>query len=352
MPNDIPFPLQQALRPVQQWLDQDDIVEIFIAPQSVFIERLGAVKIEQHEVAELTVAHISHIATRVAALTHQAVNRETPLLSSTLPDGTRIQAVLPPVAVNGGRIVIRKQVVKRMSLEDYVQMGVFNKTCNRYEAITDDVLQKAALNKTDAVLCQYLCVGDYAAFLKTAVQNPYNILLSGGTSTGKTTFLNMLLQMVPDEGHIVTIEDVQELKPSQSLWTPMVASKGDQGEARASIQDLLEVTLRLSPTRAFLGELRGAEAFTFLRLLNIGSAGSMATIHANSPELAFHQLAFMTLQAGLGLRVDYILQQARALIPIVIQLGSWIDVETGTKQRGISDIYFQSAEALLDRDTA
>jgi len=130
MPSDIPFPLQQALQPVQKWLDQDDIVEIFIAPQSVFIERRGVGNIERYEVAELTIAHINHIATRVAALTHQAVNPETPLLSSTLPDGTRIQAVLPPVAVNGGRIVIRKQVVKQMTLEDYMQRGVFDRTRN------------------------------------------------------------------------------------------------------------------------------------------------------------------------------------------------------------------------------
>ena len=234
-----------------------------------------------------------------------------------------------------------------MTLDDYLELDVFRRVNNRYTAITTDRINNANLNDIDSELLDNLIRKDYASFLRSAVQNPRNILLSGGTSSGKTTFLNMLLLMVPDEGHIVTIEDVQELKPTQSLWTPMVASKGDQGEAKATIQDLLEVTLRLSPARAFLGELRGAEAFTFLRLLNIGSAGSMATIHSNSPELAFHQLAFMTMQSGAGLRAEYILEQARSLIPIVIQLSHWSDIETGKKYRGVTDIYFQAAERLI-----
>ncbi|MGB8816847.1 MAG: P-type DNA transfer ATPase VirB11 [Rhizobiaceae bacterium] len=343
--NGSPFPLKEALKPLQLWLDQDDVVEICVnCPGVVFVERLGSSSMEFHAVPALTENHIRHIAERVAAFTKQSVNAEKPLLSATLPNGERFQAVLPPAATRGGSITIRKQVVQKLTLDDYMKRNAFSRTFHRYRDLK--LPPKAIITDIDKQLIGRLVAADYSSFLREAVRNKYSMVLSGGTSTGKTTFLNMLFDLVPSHERIITIEDVSELKPQQSNTVSMLASKGEQGQSKVSIQTLLESSLRMRPDRIFLGELRAEEAFTFFRAVNTGHPGSITTVHADSTDMAFHQLVLMGLQARTGLQAPEIRDYVKTVIPIVVQLKRWEDVDTHSDFRGVQDIFFSAAEAF------
>jgi type IV secretion system protein VirB11 len=169
-------------------------------------------------------------------------------------------------------------------------------------------------------------------FLRQAVADRRTILISGGTSSGKTTFLNSLLRAVPETERIVLVEDTPEVAVGQSNLVGLVAVRGDLGEARVGVDDLLQAALRLRPDRVIVGEIRGREATTFLRAINTGHPGSFTTIHANTPDGALDQLALMVMQSGLGLSRDETLAYAGSVIDIVVQLSR------RGGQRGISDI--------------
>ncbi len=160
------------------------------------------------------------------------------------------------------------------------------------------------------------------------------MIISGGTSSGKTTFLNTLLKHVPETERVVSIEDTRELKPPQPNWLPLVASKGGQGLADVTVQELLEASLRLRPDRLFLGEIRGAEAATFLQAVNTGHPGSLTTLHADSAFGAFQRLTLMTLQSNLKLTKAEIIEYVRSVVPMVIQLRR-------RPTRGVAEIYFR-----------
>jgi type IV secretion system protein VirB11 len=159
------------------------------------------------------------------------------------------------------------------------------------------------------------------AFLRDAVRARKTVLISGGTSSGKTTFLNALLKVVPAQERIITIEDTPEIAVSQPNSLGLVAVKGDLGEAKITVDDLLHASLRLRPDRIIVGEIRGRETATFLRAINTGHPGSFTTVHANSPEGALEQIALMVMQSGLTLSRSETVAYARSLIDVVVQLG-------------------------------
>ncbi|UVK49174.1 P-type DNA transfer ATPase VirB11 (plasmid) [Mesorhizobium sp. AR07] len=318
--------LDRALGPIRPWLDDDQVVEICVnGPGAVWVERFGQSAMERHDVPEITETAIRHLAERVAGFSGQSINEEHPLLSAALPTGERFQGVMPPATPGGGAFAIRKQVIKEMRLVDYRKLGSFDKVVTTTDG---------ALSEVDRALCAHLDAGRIEDFIRLAVVNRYSILLSGGTSSGKTTFLNAILKEVPVDERIITIEDTREVKPIQKNFLPLVASKGDQGEARVTVETLLQASMRLRPDRIFLGEIRGAEAYSFLRAINTGHPGSITTVHADNPAGAFEQLALMVMQAGLGLRREEIVGYIKSVLPIVIQqqkIGGW---------RGTSAIYF------------
>lgn len=318
--------LAKSLEPIRKWLEDDSVVEICVnRPGEVWVEIAGESQMQRFDVPSLTHEALRHLTERIAAFSSQSVNEENPLLSAALPTGERFQGVLPPATTNGGAFSIRKQVLKDMSLEDYRQRGSFSNL-----SISDP----SDLSETDRKLCEYLDAGNIESFIRLAVSSRYSILLSGGTSSGKTTFLNAILKEVPLDERIITIEDTREVKPLQQNFLPLVASKGDQGQARVTIESLLQAAMRLRPDRIFLGEIRGSEAYSFLRAINTGHPGSITTVHADSPAGAFEQLALMVMQAGLGLRKDEIIDYIRSVLPIVIQQsrrGGW---------RGTTAIHF------------
>jgi type IV secretion system protein VirB11 len=303
--------LDRALEPLRPWLANRQVVEIVAnGPGVVFVEVMGEAAMQRHEVPGLTAAEIRHLCERVAGATDQAVNEEHPLLSAALPTGERFQGVLPPATTGGGGFAIRKQVIQKLRLPDYLAMGAFEGTI---------VVVDKALSDIDRQLCELLHARDFAAFLALAVKSRISILISGGTSSGKTTFLNTLLAEVPANERILTIEDTREVQPPHENHLPLIASKGDQGLARVTIESLLQASLRLRPDRIFLGEIRGAEAYSFLRAINTGHPGSITTVHADTPAGAIEQLSLMVMQAGLGLSKDEIAGYIRSVIPVIVQ---------------------------------
>ncbi|KQZ95890.1 type VI secretion protein [Mesorhizobium sp. Root157] len=319
--------LYRALAPLKTFLDDPAVVEISVnRPGAVYVERLGADHMEFYDVARLTSAEIINIGERVAAATNQFISAESPLLSATLPSGERIQVVLPPAAPQGGAISIRKQVVSNFSLEDYRDTG----------ALEETTVALGGLNETDRVLIHHLRNEDIYGFIRSAIARRVSILISGGTSTGKTTFLNACLKVVGSQERIITLEDTRELFPAQRNAVHLIASRGGQGTANVTIQSLLEASLRMRPDRLFVGEVRGAEAFAFLRAINTGHPGSMSTVHADTPLGAYEQIAMMVMQAGLSAaypKADLI-SYIQSVIPIVIQL------QRDGGRRRVSEIFF------------
>ena len=319
--------LAKFLAPIGPWLEREEVSEICVnAPGEVWVEQAGAQGMTRHAVPAMDAACILGLARQVAAHSQQSVNAAAPLLSAALPSGERVQVVLPPCAPAGGGFAIRKQVVRDLSLDDYAAAGAFNHTKRADLVAASDV---------DRRLRHLLDKGEHVAFIAEAVCSRKNILVSGGTATGKTTFLNAISKEIDDHERLVTIEDTPEVELAQPNVLRLIASKGSQGEARVTIQDLLEASLRLRPERILLGELRGAEAYTFLQAVNTGHPGSVSTLHADSPSGAFERLALMVMQANLGLRRDEILAYIRSVIEIVIQLKRAPD-----GRRVVSEIYF------------
>ena len=319
--------LQKFLEPIKPWLDRDDVSEVCVnEPGVVWVEQMGRLGMARHDVPAMTASHIKVLAQQVAARSKQAVNAENPLLSAALPTGERIQVVLPPTSPSGGALSIRKQTVKDLSLDHYVKAGAFTRAA---------VTSGDEISEVDKRLRSLLDLGDFPAFISQAIKARKNVLVSGGTSTGKTTFLNAIAKEIDDHERLITIEDTPEVELKQPNTLSLLASKGGQSEARVTIQDLLEASLRLRPERILLGELRGKEAYTYLRAVNTGHPGSITTLHADSPKGAFEQLALMVLQAGMGLRREEIMAYVRSIVEVVIQLKRLPGGE-----RIVSEIYF------------
>ncbi|MHC2258252.1 P-type DNA transfer ATPase VirB11 [Sinorhizobium meliloti] len=324
--------LDRALEPIRDFLNDPRVVEIAVnKPGHVYVERLGAEHMEHHEIAELTADEIQNIGERVAGVTSQFISRSKPILSAALPTGERIQIVLPPAAPEGGSISIRKQVVNNLTLEEYRDNGSLEKVSVAVGGLSD----------IDRELIAHLRTNRIYDFIHTAIAKRVSILISGGTSSGKTTFLNACLKSIDPHERILTLEDTRELFPPQANKVHLIASKGDQGTADVTIQSLLEASLRMRPDRLFVGEIRGAEAFSFLRAINTGHPGSMSTVHADTPMGAYEQLAMMMQQAGMssGYSKHDLMSYIQMVIPIVIQLR-----RDGGK-RGVSEIFFARDES-------
>jgi type IV secretion system protein VirB11 len=303
--------LDAYLQTLAPWLDQSDVTDLFInGPGAVWVERLGGAP-ERHAAPVLTEVTLWRLATQIAAATHQGISREHPLLSAELPSGARVQIVAPPACRDGVAMAIRKQVVRDLTLDDYVARGAFA-PCGADGRVGEAL---------DDTLARRLASGDVASFLRSAVRGRRNILISGGASTGKTTFLNALVKEIPVHERLVTIEDTPEVQLPHENRLGLIAVRGGQGEARVEAVDLLQACLRLRPDRIILGELRGSEAFSFLRAVNSGHPGSITTVHADSPAGAIDQIALMVLQSGAQLGRAEIIDYVRRVIDVSVQLG-------------------------------
>lgn len=302
--------LDAFLAPLAAFLDRSDVTDLYInRPGEVWIET--AKGIERHEQPALDDNALWRLARQIAAASDQGINREHPLLAATLPDGSRVQICAPPATRGNLTVAIRRHSMPDLRLTDYVAAGAFAR------------VGQAALAReaTDVHLASLLDQGKTYEFLKTAVETNKTIVIAGGTGTGKTTFLNALLKEAPANERFVLIEDTPEIQLHHQNAVGLVAVRGRLGEASVTPADLLEAALRLRPDRIIMGEVRGAEAISWLRAVGTGHPGSITTVHANSPDGAIEQLAMMSMLAGTELGRGELIDYVRAIVDVFIQLG-------------------------------
>lgn len=306
--------LQTWLKPFADWLQRNDVSEILVnRPGEAWVEVAGERCMRRLEMPDVDDVLLSRLAAQIARVTHQGINRENPLLAASLPSGERVQLIGPPAAAHWVMAIRRHHMVD-LDIEAYDH---------------GPLSPPGAASALDAEFAR----ANPIAFLKEAVAARRTVLVSGGTSSGKTTFLNALLKTVPANERIILVEDTPEIACGHANSVKLVAVKGEMGEARIGIDDLLQASLRLRPDRIIVGEIRGKEANTFLRAINTGHPGSFTTVHANTPQGALEQIALMVLQSGIQLSRRETLEYAASLIDVVVQLS-----RTGGK-RVISDIW-------------
>lgn len=303
----IPFEgvyLRSYLRPFARWLEQADVSEVLVnRPGEVWVETAGQPLMQRFDAPEVTDELMGRLAAQIARAGHQAVNRQSPLLAASLPTGERVQMVGPPAARHWA-MAIRRHLTTDLPLDAYDRGPLPSPSAAVIAADAEAEARRDPIN-----------------FLKQAVAARKTVLVSGGTSSGKTTFLNSLLKIVPVHERIVLVEDTPEIAVRQSNALGLTAVKGELGEARVGVDDLLQAALRLRPDRIIVGEIRGGEAVTFLRAINTGHPGSFTTVHANTPEGALEQIALMVMQGGMALPRAEILAYVRSVADVVVQLG-------------------------------
>lgn len=312
--------LDSFLAPLSPWLTREDVTDIYInRAQEVWIETLGG-SIERHDEPALEEKLLARLARQIAASSSQGISRTQPLLAARLPDGSRCQIVAPPATRGGHVFAIRRHVSASFSLQDWTDSNAFADMVPGGQ-IDDTAPDYREVGSDDAPQC-----------LAEAVRGRKNILIAGGTSTGKTTFLNSLLAEIPANERLLLIEDTEELQVRHANMIGLLAARSELSEANVDAEDLLIAALRMRPDRIILGELRGREAFTFLRAVNTGHPGSMTTIHADSPQRAIDQLALLVLQSGARLGWDDIRRYVATSVDVFVQL------TRSQGKRGVSQI--------------
>jgi type IV secretion system protein VirB11 len=326
--NPEPTALVLTLRSLGRFLQDSQITEICInRPGGVFLETGSG---WQYEPApEIDFDWCCRFAKLVANYTRQRIDATAPLLSASLPGGERIQLVLPPATTPGCiAISIRRPAPQLWSIEELAQRGVFRST-RRCDAVCD---------KLETQLLQLLASNQFEAFMRLAVRSRRNILVSGPTGSGKTTWTKALIREIPAHERLITIEDAQELVLDRHPnHVRLFYSKDDQGVARVTPKQLIESCLRMKPDRILLAELRAEEAFDYLRSVNSGHPGSITSVHATSAELAFEQLVLLVKQSAAGRELSRsdIKDLLYLLIDVVIQF------DTQQHERFIKEIWYE-----------
>ncbi len=276
------------LRPIEHLILDPEITEIMVnGSRRVFIERAGLLE----EVPDVHVdeRNLKVAVKNIARALGDDVSEEKPILDSRLPDGSRVAAVFPPCSVGGTTLTIRKFQTKFFTADELVRIGT----------LTPDVL----------------------AAVRSAIQANRNILISGGTSTGKTTLLNALAAFLPPSDRVVLIEDTAELQIDRPNLVRFEARREQPELPAVTIRDLLRATLRHRPDRIIVGEVRGGEAFDLLQALNTGHSGTLSTIHANSAEQALARFSSCVVQSGVELPYQAVRYQIADAIDLVLHLG-------------------------------
>jgi type IV secretion system protein VirB11 len=315
----------RALRPL---LANPDVMELCInRPLEAFLETREGWHREPLPFADFE--WCTRFAKLVANSTHQRIDATAPLLSASLPSGERVQIVMPPATTPGCvAIAIRRPADQVWSIEELARRGIFHSTRKAGRKLDD----------TEQELLHLLASSDYEAFMRLAVRSRKNILVSGPTGSGKTTWTKALIREIPSEERLITIEDARELVLDRHPnHVRLFYSKDDQGLSRVTPKQLLESCLRMKPDRILLAELRAEEAFDYLRNVNSGHPGSITSVHATSAELAFEQLVLLVKQnpGGRELARADIKSLLYLLIDVVIQFG----VER--HQRFIKEVWFE-----------
>jgi pilus assembly protein CpaF len=283
------FNSMRRLDILQPLMDDKDITEIMInGTENIFVEKYG--RIEKLDVSFQNQEKLENVIQSIISKVNRAINEASPTADARLADGSRVSAVLPPIALNGPILTIRKFPEKPMTIEQLIKYDSLNSQ-------TADVLQRM-------------------------VESRYNIFICGGTGSGKTTFLNALSNFIPKDERIITIEDSAEL---QIVNVPNIVrletrDRNTEGKGEITIRDLIKTSLRMRPDRIIVGEVRGSEALDMLQAMNTGHDGSLSTGHANSCEDMMSRLETMVL-SGAAMPIDAIRQQITSAIDVIIHLG-------------------------------
>jgi pilus assembly protein CpaF len=272
--------------PIQPLLDDPEISEVMVnQPKKVYIEHKG--KLSQTTVQFDDDAHVMRIIERIISPLGRRVDSDSPMVDARLPDGSRVNAVIPPVAIDGPTITIRKFGRDKLTIDQLIE----------YETLTPTM----------------------SDFLRACVLGRLNIVVSGGTGSGKTTLLNVLSGFIPETERVVTIEDSAELRLAQEHVVRMESRPANvDGRGEVTIRDMVRNALRMRPDRIIVGECRGGEALDMLQAMNTGHDGSLTTLHANSPRDALSRLETMVLMAGMELPLKVIRQQIASAVDLIV----------------------------------
>ena len=274
--------------PLERLLADDSVTEIMVnGPFDVWVERQG--RLYETTVRFKDESHLRRIINKMVAQVGRRIDESSPMVDARLPDGSRVNAVLPPLSLSGPLVTIRKFSQHRLDMDELVKLGT----------ISTEVVE----------------------FLDRCVRAELNILISGGTGTGKTTFLNALSSSIPDSDRILTIEDAAELRLNQRHVLRLESRpKNIEGEGEIPIRALVRNSLRMRPERIIVGEVRGAEALDMLQAMNTGHDGSLSTVHANAPRDGLARIETMVLMAGYDLPIRAIRQQVASALDLLIHL--------------------------------
>lgn len=273
--------------PMQQLLDNPEISEVMVnGPNQIYIEQKGKVRLS--DVTFASDEHVLKIIDRIIRPLGRRVDRKWPMVDARLPDGSRVNAIIPPCAIDGPTITIRKFSKNKLTYKDLIKFG----------SMTEEM----------------------AEFLRACVESKLNIVVAGGTGSGKTTLLNVLSNFIPDGDRIVTIEDSAELQLAKPHVVRLEAKPADiDGSGRVSIRDLVINSLRMRPERIVIGECRGGETLDMLQAMNTGHDGSLTTLHANTPRDAVARMETMAMMSGMDLPLDVIRAQIASAVDLIVQ---------------------------------
>ena len=274
--------------PLEKLLADPDVTEIMVnGPFDVWIERGG--RLHATPIRFNDESHLRRIINKIVARVGRRIDEASPMVDARLPDGSRVNAIIPPLSLTGPLLTVRKFTKNRLDLSDFEQLGT----------LTADAVE----------------------FLDRCIKAELNILVSGGTGSGKTTLLNAMSAAIPDDERIVTIEDAAELRLNQRHVLRLESRPMNiEGEGEVGIRDLVRNALRMRPDRIIVGEVRGAEALDMLQAMNTGHDGSLTTLHANTPRDALARVETMVLMAGFDLPVRAIRQQVASALDLIVHL--------------------------------
>jgi pilus assembly protein CpaF len=298
--------------PLERLLADDTVSEIMVnGPYDVWVERQG--KLMQTSVRFQDDSHLRRILNKIVAQVGRRVDESSAMVDARLPDGSRINAIIPPLSLTGPLVTIRKFARNRLNYQDLIRLGT----------ATTETLE----------------------FLERCIQARLNILISGGTGSGKTTLLNVLSEGIPDQDRIITIEDSAELQLHQRHILRLESRPPNiEGEGEVAIRDLVRNSLRMRPDRIIIGEVRGAEALDMLQAMNTGHDGSLSTIHANSSRDALGRLETMVMMAGFEIPLRAVRQQVSSALDMVIQIERLDD--GGRRITSISEVQRMESDVI------
>jgi pilus assembly protein CpaF len=302
--------------PIEKLLADPSITEIMVnGAHDVWIERDGL--LEPTGIRFADESHLRRIINKIVAQVGRRIDESSPMVDARLPDGSRVNAIIPPLSLSGALVTIRKFTKNRLTLSDFVRLGT----------LTPESIE----------------------FIDSCIKAELNILVSGGTGSGKTTLLNAMSASIPDDDRIVTIEDAAELRLNQRHVLRLESRpRNIEGEGEITIRQLVKNSLRMRPDRIIVGEVRGAEALDMLQAMNTGHDGSLTTLHANTPRDALSRVETMVLMAGYDLPVRAIRQQVASALDLVVHLER---LQDGTRRvTAITEVQRMESDVITLQD--